>query len=315
MSENNLEKKVEKKKFNKNIIFIGIIALMGILLFATPILQQKGILLQTVFTIFMGVFLQGVPFLILGVLLSSAIQIFIPKGWLEKVFPKNPFGGMVTGVVAGFFLPVCDCASIPVFKSLLKKGVPLPAAVCFMAAAPIVNPVVLISTYYAFNCDVRAVIYRTGLGIICSFLIGLSFSIRKPMDFLKDNSEDSIFCACGCYGGKRRKQRCMGENSIISAPCPGRVLQCRQIPYDWNFYIGSFPGYKSGLDKESGEQQYAHRRTRYDFAVLFTFPLLILGCGGGEKYVGSIRFYANAGIFSIWSNHGHQKCADAERVF
>lgn len=103
------------------------------------------------FTIFMGVFLQAVPFLLLGVLISSAIQVFIPVGVLERIFPSNPVFAMGMGIGAGFFLPVCDCASIPVFQGLLKKGVPLPAAICFMTAAPIVNPVVLLSTYYAFN--------------------------------------------------------------------------------------------------------------------------------------------------------------------
>lgn len=189
-----------KEKRHYNIGFAAVVVLMLGLLLAVPYFQEKGVPLDTVFTIFTGVFLQGVPFLIIGVLLSSAIWVFLPKGWLEKVFPANPVLGMAAGVLSGFFLPVCDCASIPVFKSLIKKGVPLPAAVCFVAAAPVVNPVVLMSTYYAFNADIRMVFYRTGLGIICAVLIGLTFFLRKSKDFLKDSGRENFTnCMCGCF--------------------------------------------------------------------------------------------------------------------
>lgn len=194
------KKKTLKEKRLQNVGFAAVILLMGILLWAMPYLRHVGLPLNTVFTIFMGAFLQGVPFLIMGVLLSSAIRVFLPKGWLEKIFPSNPILGMAVGVVAGFFLPVCDCAAIPIFKSLLKKGVPLSAAVSFMAAAPVVNPVVLMSTYYAFNMDIRAVLYRTGLGILCASVIGLTFFVRRPKDFLRDSSMESFAnCTCGCY--------------------------------------------------------------------------------------------------------------------
>lgn len=188
-----------KERWNQNLVIAAVLICMGLLLALSYPLQQRGIPLVTLFTVFVGIFLQGIPFLLLGVLLSSAIQVFLPDGRMEKIFPRNPFLGMAAGVVAGFFLPVCDCASIPVFKSLLKKGVPLPAAVCFMTAAPIVNPVVLMSTYYAFNTDIRAVLYRTGLGIICSLAIGLTFLIRKPEGFLKEDGGGFAYCTCGCY--------------------------------------------------------------------------------------------------------------------
>jgi uncharacterized membrane protein YraQ (UPF0718 family) len=203
LSEDGLEKKIKKRKYSQNTILSGSIFLMAAAFVAVLFFQQQSGAVNKVLTLFMGVFLQAAPFLVLGVLLSSAIQVFLPAGWMEKFFPKSPFLGMAAGLFAGFFLPVCDCASIPVFKSLLKKGVPLPAAVCFMAAAPIVNPVVLISTYYAFNSDIRAVVYRTGLGIICSLIIGLSFFVRKPVDYLKTQTDNLVFCSCGCYEEKQ----------------------------------------------------------------------------------------------------------------
>jgi uncharacterized membrane protein YraQ (UPF0718 family) len=80
---------------------------------------------NTVINVFLGIILQAVPFLLIGVLLSSAIQIFIPKEWIERRFPKSIGLGMVVAILGGFCLPVCDCTSIPVFRSLVKKGIPL----------------------------------------------------------------------------------------------------------------------------------------------------------------------------------------------
>lgn len=144
-------------------------------------------------SVFLGTYLQALPFLMLGILLSSAIQVFIPGDLLQRVFPKNLLGGMVFGVLGGFILPICDCASIPVFRSLVRKGVPLPAAVTFMISAPIINPVVLLSTYYAFGGSARIMLVRMGFGILCSVLIGLLFAREKKSVF---RAGAEAACAC-----------------------------------------------------------------------------------------------------------------------
>lgn len=159
----------------------------------------KGLPIRRTATIFMGIFLQAMPFLLLGILLASAIQIFLPQDLVERLFAGKRFSGVFIGLIAGFFLPVCDCASIPVFKGLIKKGVSLPAAVCFMMAAPVINPVVMLSTYYAWGCSWQAVLYRTGAGMLCAFLIGCTFFIRKPENFLKEEIGIGGICTCGCY--------------------------------------------------------------------------------------------------------------------
>ncbi|MEA4927677.1 MAG: permease [Candidatus Limiplasma sp.] len=157
------------------------------------LLGRLGYSIADTVSVFLGTYLQALPFLLLGILLSSAIQVFVPAGFLQRVFPKNLFGGMLFGVLGGFVLPVCDCASIPVFRSLVRKGVPLPAAVTFMISAPIINPVVLLSTYYAFGGNVRIMLARMGFGIVCSVLIGLLFSLRKQSVF-KPNEGPTCTC-------------------------------------------------------------------------------------------------------------------------
>ena len=187
--------------------------LAGIAALSFPLLDLLGIPAMNTAMLFLGVFLQAVPFLLLGILLSCAIQVFLPEKYLLRIFPKKTLPAMLTAIIAGFFLPVCDCASVPVFKSLIKKGVPLPAAVCFLTASPVINPIVILSTYYAYGGSIKTVFLRCGTGILCSFFIGLTFCLKKPEDFFKADSSIGTFCSCGCYLPSSEKNGIAGKFS------------------------------------------------------------------------------------------------------
>ena len=146
---------------------------------------------------FLGVFLQAVPFLAIGVMLSSAIQVFITHEWIESKFPKSVLKGTFIAIFGGFLLPVCDCASIPVFRSLVRKGVPLPAAMTFLLASPVINPVVILSTYYAFNGNWNIVFTRVILGILVAVLTSFVYVLYppKPVHF---SSKGAMNSTCDC---------------------------------------------------------------------------------------------------------------------
>ncbi|MGC4019494.1 MAG: permease [Muricomes sp.] len=180
--------------------FLVLICLAALYLLIRPVFNQIPIPVNTIMNVFLGIILQATPFLLLGVILSSLIQIFIPKTWIEKWFPKSLVGGMVIAVLGGFCLPVCDCASIPIFRSLIKKGVPAPAAITFLLAAPVINPVVILSTYHAFGGDLSIVAQRICMGSIAAVIIGLSFAVCVSKgQVLSGGKFDNLMCSCGCY--------------------------------------------------------------------------------------------------------------------
>lgn len=171
-----------------------ILLVLVILAAIFAVMSRLKLSIPSAIGIFLGTYLQALPFLLLGILLSSAIQVFVPADWLQRVFPKKPLGGMLFGMLGGFIMPICDCASIPVFRSLVRKGVPLPAAVTFMIAAPIINPVVMLSTYYAFGGNPRIMLTRMGFGILCSMLVGLCFAWDKRTVFV----DGAVTPTCAC---------------------------------------------------------------------------------------------------------------------
>ena len=152
-------------------------------------------MLKDISIIFMSIFFESFPFLLLGALISSIIETFVSNETMARIIPKNKVLGSIVGICLGFFLPACDCAVIPVAKRLIKKKVPINVAVSFMLASPIINPVVILSTYHAFyktNPDIFWM--RLVLGIVVSLVIGIIMGILFGKKDIITNNEDE----CGC---------------------------------------------------------------------------------------------------------------------
>ena len=142
---------------------------------------------STVHTVFTGIVLQAVPFMLLGALLSSALYAFVPDRLLIKVFPKKYGIGFLTALFAGTLFPVCECAAVPLMRSLIKKGVAMPIAVTFMLASPIVNPISIVSTLYAFPQQPSVAFYRLCFGLLIAFAIGLLLLFYPEEKYLKED--------------------------------------------------------------------------------------------------------------------------------
>ncbi|HHV08752.1 MAG TPA: permease [Clostridiales bacterium] len=191
---------LEERDRPVSFFFLLVSMLAALYFIAAPVLEDFQIPVNAFTNVFLGIILQAIPFLLVGILLSSAIQVFIPQSAIERRFPKSLGAGMLVAIIGGFCLPVCDCASIPIFRSLVKKGIPLPVAVTFMTATPVINPVVILSTYYAFGGNMRIVAGRVCYGIIASLIIGLTVATWPPKgQVLSGGVLDRLMCSCGCY--------------------------------------------------------------------------------------------------------------------
>ncbi|QIS14884.1 permease [Nocardia arthritidis] len=128
-----------------------LLAVLGIL-FRGPLVDWIGAVpqLQTATTIFVGVFVQALPFLVLGVAMSGAIAAFVSPALLRRVLPNNETAAVGVAGLAGMALPGCECGVVPVSKRLIDQGAPSGAAFAFLLSAPAVNPVVLVATAVAF---------------------------------------------------------------------------------------------------------------------------------------------------------------------
>jgi len=119
--------------------------------------------IQMLARIAVSIVLEAAPFLLLGSLLSAAIERYVDTERIGRRIPKGPLGRMAVGLLGGMLMPICECGSVPLARRLLGKGVPPLTAVTYMLAAPVINPVVLLSTYVAFGGNMKMVLSRAAV--------------------------------------------------------------------------------------------------------------------------------------------------------
>lgn len=149
--------------------------------------------LQGLVTIFLGIFIEALPFLVAGVIASSAIHLFVSIDSIRRFSPRSPILAALSGSLLGLAFPVCECGSVPTARRLLAKGAPLQLGIAFVLAAPVVNPVVIASTWVAFRDRPELVFSRIGLTVAIAATVGLALGLRfRPADVLAepDHSPD-----------------------------------------------------------------------------------------------------------------------------
>ncbi len=136
---------------------------------------------------FLSILLEGLPFLLGGAILSGLLEEFLPQSLMTQLLPKKPRAAIIVSGLLGVIFPVCECGIVPVVRRLLKKGLPVSCGVTYMLAAPIVNPLVILSTLAAFRGQGawEMTILRFGLGLSVAILAGWIVSFCAPFSILR----------------------------------------------------------------------------------------------------------------------------------
>ncbi len=136
---------------------------------------------------FLSILFEGVPFILLGTLISGFIDIYLPAGTMDRFLPKNKFLAVLSAGLMGAVFPVCECAVVPVIRRLVKKGLPVSCGLTYMLAAPIVNPITALSTWKAFQGQGAAMMTssRLLLGFLIAVAVGMIVSKLPLASVLK----------------------------------------------------------------------------------------------------------------------------------
>ena len=163
-------------------LLIGVAAigvLIGLRVLADPAwtdwLPSAG---RDFFTLSVSVMVESLPFVFLGIGISILVQIWLPDriwGWL----PRNPTARRMMLSVLGVVFPVCECGNVPLARGLMMRGLGVGESLTFLMAAPILNPVTIITTYQAFGFDDGILLGRVVGAFVIANLVGWMFS-RHP---------------------------------------------------------------------------------------------------------------------------------------
>lgn len=128
--------------------------------------------LSTAATVFSGIFVQAIPFLALGIVISGLVAAFVTPERLTRWLPRRPAAAILAAGVGGAALPGCECGSVPVARRLFGDGAVGAAALTFMLAAPAINPVVLVATAVAFPGQPQMVAARCIASLVTALIMG-----------------------------------------------------------------------------------------------------------------------------------------------
>lgn len=166
-----------------------VLAIAGGIIYGVASTQQDPAIVIEIFTTrFLGIFIEAVPFLLLGTLTSGLIEVFVHPDDLVRLLPKNRIIATIGGAFLGIIFPVCECGVVPVARRLFTKGLPMSVGVAFLLAAPFMNPIVFASTYIAFGFG-TIFIGRFIITAVVAISVGLMFALfAKPEEVLQPAS-------------------------------------------------------------------------------------------------------------------------------
>jgi len=166
-------------------VWLGVLAI--ILASQLPLLQILPLIgdkLSTFATVFLGIFIEAIPFLLLGTLGSGFVEAFLDQNQIQRLIPRGALAGALSGSLLGMIFPVCECGVVPLTRRLFNKGLPVAAGIAFLMAAPVLNPIVILSTSSAFGWG-WMLVGRLGLSMLIAVTTGSLFSVVKsPSEIL-----------------------------------------------------------------------------------------------------------------------------------
>jgi len=143
-----------------------------------PTRMQDGL------TLSLSVLIEALPFVMLGVVLSIVVQVWLPADAIQRWLPKRAWARRAVLSLLGMLIPVCECGNVPFARGLMMRGLAPAEAMTFLMAAPIVNPIVILTTHAAFGWDSGILIIRLVGGYLIANLIGWIYSRHPSPDAL-----------------------------------------------------------------------------------------------------------------------------------
>lgn len=138
---------------------------------------------------FSSILWEAMPFIVLGAVVAGILEELLPQQLITRILPKHPLPAVMIGGALGLVFPMCECGIVVVMRRLLRKGLPLGCCIAYMLAGPILNVVVLFSTYVAFGglgdpksseqtaimqkAAIEMVLLRAGFGFVVAVVTGL----------------------------------------------------------------------------------------------------------------------------------------------
>jgi len=179
----------QRPERNASWVWVAVAATLGATFVALRIVDPSRVAwIRNLLIVFGSLLIEAFPFVVLGAFVSAAIEVAVPTSTFGKLAAIRRPLQLPAAALAGLAFPVCECGSVPVARRLVTKGLAPSAAVTFMLAAPIVNPVVIASTFVAYRgrATVAVMVFgRITIGLLVAMAVGWVIGARRPEELLR----------------------------------------------------------------------------------------------------------------------------------
>jgi uncharacterized membrane protein YraQ (UPF0718 family)/copper chaperone CopZ len=124
--------------------------------------------------------------LVVGILVSAAIQIWVPTEQIAGWVTTMGAGAILAVLLLSVPLYVCATASVPIAAALVHAGVPTGAALVFLMAGPATNVATIGAVRQAFGSRVLGIYLSTI--VLGSVALGLAFDFVLGTGFLPESA-------------------------------------------------------------------------------------------------------------------------------
>lgn len=159
-------------------------------------------------TLSLSVLVESLPFVVLGIVVAIALRVWLPQGLLLERLPRSGVARRLVISLMGVLLPVCECGNVPVSRGFLLRGLGVGDALTFLVAAPVVNPVTIITTYQAFGFDDGVLVTRVLGALAIANLVGWLFSLHPQPERLL---APGFAAQCRVAGAERASNSLIGR--------------------------------------------------------------------------------------------------------
>ena len=183
-----------RRRISPTTVIAIVAVLVGLPLVLRILDTSVGPWLQTMLLVFGSLLIEAFPFVVLGAFISAAIEVLVPTSAFTRIGTLPRPLQLPAAAAAGIAFPVCECGSVPVARRLARKGLSPSAAVTFMLAAPVVNPVVIASTLVAYRGQETQWLMAAGrfaLGFVVAMAVGWVVGTRRADDLLRARTDET----------------------------------------------------------------------------------------------------------------------------
>lgn len=111
------------------------VSLLVLLFFEDSVHAHGGAIAEST-SVFWTLSLESAPALLLAYLMAGMLSAFLPHssiGWMKR---GNNWTQSAKGMAVGLPFPICSCGVVPLYRTLVKRGAPMTAAMAFLIATP-----------------------------------------------------------------------------------------------------------------------------------------------------------------------------------